>query len=156
MSQELLSHIRRLFRYDRWANHEALASVENGASPRAVKLFAHIIAAEHLWLDRIQKCSAKYPVWPQWSVEESRARMDEAAARWKEFVDGLTLAGLQAEVSYKNSKGEPWINNVLDIALHVLMHSAYHRGQIAAEVRASGGEPAYTDFIEGVRRNRIG
>ena len=31
--------------------------------------------------------------------------------------------------------------------MHVIMHSAYHRGQIAADVRAAGLTPAYTDFI---------
>jgi uncharacterized damage-inducible protein DinB len=31
--------------------------------------------------------------------------------------------------------------------MHVLLHSAHHRGQIAFELRASGQEPAYTDFI---------
>jgi uncharacterized damage-inducible protein DinB len=35
------------------------------------------------------------------------------------------------------------------------MHSGYHRGQIAAAVRESGGEPAYTDYIHAVRQGLI-
>lgn len=42
-----------------------------------------------------------------------------------------------------------------DVLTHVIMHSVYHRGQIAAEVRASGSEPAYTDFIEAIRRGFV-
>jgi uncharacterized damage-inducible protein DinB len=30
---------------------------------------------------------------------------------------------------------------------HVIMHQAYHRGQIASDLRAQGDTPAVTDFI---------
>ena len=39
--------------------------------------------------------------------------------------------------------------------LHVVMHGAYHRGQIAAAIRAAGGEPAYTDFIHCIRQGFV-
>jgi uncharacterized damage-inducible protein DinB len=32
----------------------------------------------------------------------------------------------------------------------------YHRGQIAADMRASGVEPVYTDFIHAVRQGHLG
>jgi len=38
---------------------------------------------------------------------------------------------------------------------HVIMHSAYHRGQIALEMRAAGMEPAHTDFIHAVRQGLV-
>jgi uncharacterized damage-inducible protein DinB len=38
---------------------------------------------------------------------------------------------------------------------HVIMHSVYHRGQIATDVRAAGFSPAYTDFIHVIRHNLI-
>jgi uncharacterized damage-inducible protein DinB len=37
----------------------------------------------------------------------------------------------------------------------VLFHSAYHRGQIASQMRAAGFTPAYTDFIHAVREGFI-
>lgn len=42
-----------------------------------------------------------------------------------------------------------------DILTHVLMHSAYHRGQIASHMRANGKTPAYTDFIHAVRQGFV-
>jgi uncharacterized damage-inducible protein DinB len=39
--------------------------------------------------------------------------------------------------------------------IHVLFHSAYHRGQIALQMRASGLTPAYTDFIHAVRQGSL-
>jgi uncharacterized damage-inducible protein DinB len=44
---------------------------------------------------------------------------------------------------------------VEDVLTHVLFHSAYHRGQIALQMRASGAEPAYTDFIHAVRKGFV-
>jgi uncharacterized damage-inducible protein DinB len=64
-------------------------------------------------------------------------------------------AALRVGVTYKNTKGEPWTNSVEDILTHVIMHSAYHRGQIAADMRASGHTPAYTDFIHAVRQKLL-
>jgi uncharacterized damage-inducible protein DinB len=37
------------------------------------------------------------------------------------------------------------------VLLHVVSHGAYHRGQIASDLRNSGGEPVLTDFIHWVR-----
>jgi uncharacterized damage-inducible protein DinB len=59
---------------------------------------------------------------------------------------------LESGITYRNTKGEPWTNSVGDILMHVTMHSAYHRGQIAAAMRAEGHAPAYTDFIHGARQ----
>jgi uncharacterized damage-inducible protein DinB len=39
--------------------------------------------------------------------------------------------------------------------MHVVLHGGYHRGQIASELRAAGFTPAYTDYVEAVRRNLI-
>jgi uncharacterized damage-inducible protein DinB len=58
-------------------------------------------------------------------------------------------------VSYVNSKGEPWTNRAEDILLHVVFHSAYHRGQIASDMRPAGLQPAYTDFIHAIRSGKL-
>ena len=58
-------------------------------------------------------------------------------------------------VSYVNSKGEAWRSTVGDILTHVVLHSSYHRGQIASHVRATGAEPAYTDFIHATRTGLV-
>lgn len=67
----------------------------------------------------------------------------------------IPASQLSQAVSYKNSKGELWTSTVQDVLTHVLMHSAYHRGQIASQMRANGQTPAYTDFIHAVRQGLI-
>ena len=71
---------------------------------------------------------------------------------WSNYLDQLGEAGFEKNVAYQNTKGESWSNSVDDILTHVIMHSAYHRGQIASDMRATGHTPAYTDFIHGVRQ----
>jgi uncharacterized damage-inducible protein DinB len=146
----------RWFEYDHWANLQALDSLRAGSSgERARKLMAHIAASERLWYDRLLGRPQSMAVWPDLTLDQCAALVDQMAARWQGYLGGLAPDGLQAVKGYTNSKGEPWRNTVQDVLVHVVMHSGYHRGQIAAAVRAEGGEPAYTDFIEAVRRGYL-
>jgi len=154
---DLLEHLRRQFVYDAWANGEVLAALNSSAltTTRALQLLAHILSAERLWLERIRRQSQTLPVWPAFSFRQCEAQIAELAALWSGYLSQLSSAHLTENVPYKNSKGETWNSTVQDILTHVLLHSAYHRGQIAAEMRAGGKQPAYTDFIHAVRQGLI-
>ena len=88
-------------------------------------------------------------------MKKAEAQSAETSRLWRDYLDGLLAADLSRAVSYKNSKGEVYTSAVEDILTHVLLHSAYHRGQIASHMRANGQTPAYTDFIHGVRQGLI-
>jgi uncharacterized damage-inducible protein DinB len=149
--------LERWFAYDHWANRQTLRSLQAGSfSERIRKIMAHVPAAERLWHDRLLGRPQSMAVWPDLTLDQSAALVDEMAERWREYLAGLPPEGLQAVKGYTNSQGEPWRNTVQDVLVHVVMHSGYHRGQIAAAVRAEGGEPAHTDFIEAVRRGYLG
>jgi uncharacterized damage-inducible protein DinB len=154
---ELIEYLRRQFVYDDWANREVLAGL--GQSPssaaRPLQLLAHILSAERLWLERITKQPQSLPVWPDFTVDQCEEQIAELAPLWRGFLGQLSPAGLLEKVTYKNSKGEPWTNAVEDILTHVVLHSAYHRGQIASQVRAGGEQPVYTDFIHAVRQGLV-
>ncbi len=74
---------------------------------------------------------------------------------WKNYLTNLSADDLEKQIDYRNSKGEAWSSRIKDVLTHVLMHSAYHRGQVALEMRAAGLQPAYTDFIHGVRQGFV-
>lgn len=147
----------RMFAYDHWANRECLAGMRAGGSVSSdtVKRIAHILSAEKLWLERIQRERQSMPVWPSSTIEDCRVLADEMASAWRNYLSKLAPGGLEEKIEYRNSKGEAWSSRVEDVLTHVLMHSAYHRGQIALEMRAAGMEPAYTDFIHAVRRGLV-
>jgi uncharacterized damage-inducible protein DinB len=142
----------RLFDYDQWANHEVLRTLQALQQPpqRSVKLIAHIVGTQFVWYARIMRTPSPVPVWPDWTLQQTTAPMAEIAEKWKELASRGERF-LAAEISYANSKGENWVSRDDDVLMHVVMHGAYHRGQIAADVRASGNEPPYTDFIHPTR-----
>jgi len=157
MAPDLLHHLRRQFAYDVWANREVLGAVRGCAASKArgLQLLAHILSAERLWLERVKQLPQTQPVWPELSFEQCQAWSLEVGQMWRDYLEALAPEDLSKTVSYKNSKGEPWTSTVEDVATHVLMHSAYHRGQIASFMRASGDTPAYTDFIHAVRQGLV-
>jgi uncharacterized damage-inducible protein DinB len=154
---EIVEHLRRQFTYDEWANRKVLTGLSAGphSTARPMQLLAHILSAERLWLERIQQQPQSFPVWPEFSADECKKQIEELGQLWREFFRRLNPARLDDKVSYKNSKGELWTSSVEDILTHVLLHSAYHRGQIASHVRAIGETPAYTDFIHATRNGLI-
>ena len=154
---DILQRHQRLFAYDDWANRETLASIAAAAAPapRSVKLLAHIAGAERLWLERLRSEEKLAVVWPDFDLAGCRAALEDLARLWRGYLEGLTPPGLDETVSYVNSKGEPWTSSVEDILTHVVLHSSHHRGQIAADVRASGHTPAYTDYIHARRQGLV-
>jgi uncharacterized damage-inducible protein DinB len=150
----VIRHLRRVFHYDGWANRETLRSLDKSAPPRSLKWLAHIIGAEYLWMARLRRRPETIPVWPELDVDACSERLDELSRLWPEYLDHAARS-LTETIPYTNSKGETWTNTVEEILTHVVIHSAYHRGQIASDVRATGGTPAYTDYIHAVRQGLI-
>jgi uncharacterized damage-inducible protein DinB len=150
----MIEHLRRLLRYDVWANQETLRSLKQDPPPRSLSWIAHIVGAEYLWMARLRRHDQSIPVWPELDLETCGWRLEELSRLWPQYLN-RTSDSLAEKVSYTNSKGESWTNTVEEILTHVVIHSAYHRGQIASDVRASGGVPAYTDYIHGVRQGII-
>ena len=143
------------FAYNHWANVQALESMRGAGPPpppRSLKWMGHIIGAEWLWMARLKGDAPDIQVWPELTVEGCADWMTHLPRAWQEYVVGLAPDGPGQPVAYHNSKGEPWTNRVEDVLMHVLQHSGYHRGQIASDVRAAGGEPAVTDYIHYIRQ----
>lgn len=153
----MLEHISSLFAYDDWANHEVLSSLQyvTGPPARSINLLAHIVSAERLWLERMLMQKQTLPVWPQFTLAQCELEADQLPGLWKSYLTALGDAGLSEPVAYRNTKGESFTSQKQDILMHVVMHSAYHRGQIATDMRAAGFAPPYTDFIHAVRQNFV-
>ena len=146
----------RLLRYDIWANAETLDSLRQGSPPaRSVRWMGHIVGAEYIWLARLRQQPAAMAVWPDLAVEECAACLGDLSSIWSEYLAGIDSGRFAERVSYTNSKGEKFTSGAEDILLHVTIHSAYHRGQIASDLRAAGQTPAYTDFIHAVRQGFV-
>jgi uncharacterized damage-inducible protein DinB len=154
---DIVDYLHRLFAYNDWANREVLAALRSSANPptRSLKLIAHVLSAEGLWLARINQEKPSLPVWPELTLAQCEAEANKLGISWSSYLDDCEEFGLSQQIKYVNSIGESWTSQVDDILLHVITHSAYHRGQIASDMRAAGLTPAYTDLIHAVRRELV-
>jgi uncharacterized damage-inducible protein DinB len=147
------NHFARLFKHLEWADARVLVSLRAARNPqqRNLELYAHILGSEHVWLSRISGTAARVAVWPTLTLDECEQVAAENVSAFTELVSGLTPELLQKPVTYKNSAGDQFTSTIEDMLTHVTLHGAYHRGQIASSIRASGDTPNATDYIAFVR-----
>jgi len=142
-----MTELARLLAYDDWANREALASLERAPVATGCRRMAHILGAQRVWLARIAGGSFS-EVWPATDLAACKEGLEDLRRRWRDVV---AKDDPDRVVAYRNTEGHGFESTVREILLQILFHGAYHRGQIASDVRAHGGEPALTDFIHAVR-----
>jgi uncharacterized damage-inducible protein DinB len=145
----VIEHFKKLYEHLAWADARVLQSLR--ASQAVLKkdldLYSHILGSEHVWLSRIKGTPARVAVWPSLTLDECERLAAENAASFDEMVSGLTQAECAMPVTYRNSAGDQFTSTLEDILTHVSLHGAYHRGQIAASIRAAGDTPSPTDYI---------
>jgi uncharacterized damage-inducible protein DinB len=150
-----MNRFDQLFEYDHWANQRALESLATVSEGREVpkKLFAHILGAQRVWLSRFKTPDppAAEP-WPEMTIEGMRAALNELASEWRRLLERQTEQTLAGDLLYRTTKGKEFRTPVRDVLTHLVMHSAYHRGQVARAVREAGGQPAVTDYVVYVRQ----
>lgn len=145
----MLHTIRRQLEHQSWADGLALGSLRRSAGrpPRAVEILAHIAAAQHVWLRRVAQRAADLAVWPALDLDGCGEWIRRNGEEFGALLAGLDEPGYGRAVRYRNSAGDEFTSTVADILEHVVLHSAYHRGQVALLVRQAGFEPAPSDFI---------
>ena len=153
----MMERLNRELAYNAWANREALRSLLGARTvpERAAAVMAHIIGAEWLWLRRLGHQCAPMEVWPALSLTECERELQALSRAWQACLNALSSESLDQQIRYAKSKGEDWSNTVADILTHVILHSSYHRGQIASLLGRAGEVAAYTDYIECVRRGYL-
>ena len=153
--------IRDLFAYDRWANRRLLDAVSRltpeqftrdlGSSyPSVQATLAHLLAANWVWLERWQGRSPGGLPDAGWAVGTFEAMLDkwaEVEAGQRTFVESLTDEALEAGLSYRNTKGEPFEQPLWQTLRHAVNHASYHRGQVVTMLRQLGTEAVSTDLV---------
>lgn len=139
----------KLYRHLAWADARVLKSLR---APQAVlkkdlDLYSHILGSEHVWLSRIKGTPAQVAVWPSLTLDECKRLADENTAAFEGVISELTEESRETPITYRNSAGDQFTSTLEDILTHVSLHGAYHRGQIAASIRAAGDAPSPTDYI---------
>jgi uncharacterized damage-inducible protein DinB len=144
-----VNHLKRLVAHMAWADRLMLDALRRAGAvdPAVVNLYAHLLAAEHVWLSRLEGRTPAVPVWPTLSLAECERLSAENARGLARYVEELAPDDLDRGVRYKNSAGAEFTSTVEDIVLQVALHGSYHRGQITTALRTAGAIPNPTDFI---------
>lgn len=147
--------IQRMYSHMDWADQRLLTLMNRDPVARtqsAMHLFSHALASERVWLLRLlEENSSVQPIWPDLALEELDNLAAENRTGYAYYLAAIDEDGLASEIAYTNQQGGAYRTRVDDILIHIAMHGSYHRGQIAAAVRAAGGEPVNTDYITYVR-----
>ena len=142
-------YFARMFRYNGWANAQAMRSLADcpPAQAEGTPILAHILAAEHIWLSRLQGRDPAMAVWPELALPACRTLAASLDAQWPDYLGALADGDLERIADYRTSRGDACRNTVADVLLHVIAHGPHHRGQLARLIRQAAGTPAPTDYI---------
>lgn len=144
----MLDYIMLLFYYDNWANSRVIGSLNGAQDSKALAPFAHLLLSEQIWLFRlIGRDTSTINKSQELSLADCENLSDELNQTFDSYLDSVPDADLEPLVTYKNSKGAEFQTSIRDILTHVVLHSAYHRGQVAKILREEGHTPADTDYI---------
>jgi uncharacterized damage-inducible protein DinB len=141
-------HFLRLYQYNAWASKRVLDCLvrQQVSDEKIMSVMGHLIAAQFLWLHRIQGSPPPdVKLWGEYKLEQLISMSENITQRWIQFVTDTD--DFNRDMSYKNYVGDPYITNVEVIMNHLVNHSSYHRAQVAMLLRQKGYEPINTDFI---------
>ncbi|MEZ5307818.1 MAG: DinB family protein [Pyrinomonadaceae bacterium] len=145
---ESLDHLKRLFRFNDWANRIVLRTLRETDSEEALLTFAHVLVTEREYYERLYgKDSTGFDFHPKLTIEECASLALENAGLFETLLGGFDEEGLGQSASYRTSEGVPSRNTYREMLSHVLFHSMAHRGQILSSIRRSGNRPPSIDYI---------
>jgi uncharacterized damage-inducible protein DinB len=125
---------------------ETIKKANDATEP--IRLIAHLLAAQQIWLNRCKKEPAiSSALWPDWNVGTFEQIINDNHQKWISFLEGLNNDDFEKQISYKNSRGESFENKLSDVLAHVINHGTHHRAQAGQYLKLVGVELPNTDYI---------
>ncbi len=149
---DILSALRQLWAHAVWADRLLWDALQHARhADNAWREYAHILAADAVWIARLEQQPPTVSVWPTLTPEAVDALRCDVTARYDAYLTQLSAQDLGTMAPYVNTTGRAFNTSVGDILLHVLLHSQYHRGKVNQLLSNAGHAPAAVDFIAFVR-----
>ena len=141
-----MNSLKRLIGHCVWANKRWINFVDENfrSDEYAVKLLGHIFLGEQAWFQRVIGEEPDRDIWKTLTISQ----LHEIHAKHDTMYRELLVSEVERVIAYKRFTGEEYRSSVADILLHLTLHGAHHRGQIATYVSKKGTPPINTDFIQ--------
>jgi uncharacterized damage-inducible protein DinB len=145
-SADAVTPLSKLIDHSVWANENCVDFLAEGfaSDEFLMKRMAHILLGERAWFQRLSGDEPDRDIWKRMTVSELRGMH----ARHRTMYDELLRGNLQRVIAYKRFTGEACQSQVADILLHLTLHGAHHRGQMATYLSGKGTKPINTDFLQ--------
>ena len=156
----MIERERQRYAHEKEANAKVAGSIaainaDKHSDPRyqeAIDKFEHILIARRFWMARVTATEPQKHDAGGLSLAQAVETSAAVERVWDGYLATLDDARLRNRIDLLGGDGVKRSCMLEEALLHVYTHGFYHRGQIAALVRALGGEPAETDFIFFARR----
>ena len=141
-----MDYLERLVRHSIWANESWIAFIAEklAADEYLLKRMSHILLGEQAWFQRIRGEVPDRQIWRTFDVDALKVLQKHHRSIYEE----LLLGELDRVIDYQRFTGEKYQSPVSDILLHLSLHGAHHRGQMATHASSAGVSPINTDFIQ--------
>ncbi len=155
-----VQEIKQLFAYNSWATNKVFDNLLElprekyfedlkGSFGGIHGTLTHLVGAEKIWLSRwIGKPEPTLLKADEVSsLADLRAIWEKVGRETALFLAPFNEKKLQENITVTTSKGNRYTSSFQQMFQHVVNHSSYHRGQIAAMLRQVGAKPVDTDLI---------
>lgn len=97
----------------------------------------HIVGAQNIWLERLRGESPSdfMGLTAGRSTDDLCEMLVLTSQAWIQHVESHPSC-LGGTISYATTKGDPFVQEVSDVVMHVVNHSTYHRGQVMSALRS--------------------
>lgn len=143
-------HFIKMFNYDRFANRAMLDAIEAAGAPQeALRLMAHLLASQQVWLRRCKDPNFRTgPLWPDGDIENLRTINEENHQAWTGYLEERRDQDFNTTLLYVNAVGDQFSNLLSDICAHVINHGTHHRAQAGQQIKGKGVEKLpVTDYV---------
>jgi len=156
----MITELRELFFFNRWANERLLGACSSlspddltrelgGSFPSVWATLAHIYGAENSWLARWEGTAAGAPsdLGDIRDIPGLCAKWNALWDRQSTFIANTTAADVRRAMPIVFRDGRSFEQQMGATIRHCMNHSTYHRGQVTNFLRMLGRDPVSTDLV---------
>jgi uncharacterized damage-inducible protein DinB len=130
----------KYFEYEDWSNRLILPVLKDLDDPqhRAVQLFSHLLSSHSMWLSRVTGSEFTCSLFQHRTLDECALLMNDNLLGWRQYLNNKTAADLAKPIEFLAAWEEVPSRRKIridDALVHIINHSSYHRGQIAAQIK---------------------